>query len=139
MKVSDIMTSKLISVKPDQSILEASAMLKKYNIGALPVISEDRNLRGIVTDRDIVLRCVAADSDPSLTPVKEIMSRNIVSVSPDTPLGEAAEIMSEHRVRRLPVVEDGRVEGMISLGDMAKAHAPTVEISTALSEICSDD
>ncbi|MPN04277.1 Inosine-5'-monophosphate dehydrogenase [bioreactor metagenome] len=96
---------------------------------------EDGRLRGIVTDRDIVLRCVAAEEDPSKTPVREIMSRHCVTVAPDADAREATRLMAAEQIRRLPVVEKDRVVGMLSLGDLARTQRFDMEASKALSEI----
>ncbi len=90
----------------------------------------------MITDRDIVLRCVATESDPQSTRVREIMTRGVVSVSPDDDVREAAHKMAHEQVRRLPVVSaGGSVVGMLSLGDMAKSRALEMEAANALSEI----
>ena len=138
MLVSELMTDSVISIAPDEPASLAARLLFRHNIGAIPVCTDDGRLRGIVTDRDIVLRCVAAENDPETTPVREIMSRSIVTVSPSDDVREAARQMSESQVRRLPVVEGGRLVGMLALGDMAKTHSFDMEASKALSEISSN-
>ena len=138
MLVSELMSDKVISIAPDSSAALAARMLFRHNIGAVPVCSDDGRLRGIVTDRDIVLRCVAAENDPETTPVREIMSRSVITVSPGDDVREAARQMASAQVRRLPVVMDGRLVGMLSLGDMARTHSFDMEASKALSEISSN-
>jgi len=138
MLVSELMTDSVISIAPDEPASLAARLLYRHNIGAIPVCTEDGRLRGIVTDRDIVLRCVAAENDPETTPVREIMSRGLVTVSPTDDVREAARQMAEAQVRRLPVVESGKLVGMLSLGDMAKTHSFDMEASKALSEISSN-
>ncbi len=138
MLVSELMTDSVISIAPDEPASLAALLLFRHNIGPIPVCTEDGRLRGIVTDRDIVLRCVAAENDPETTPVREIMSRSLVTVSPSDDVREAARQMSESQVRRLPVVEGGRLVGMLALGDMAKTHSFDMEASKALSEISSN-
>ena len=95
----------------------------------------DGGLRGIVTDRDIVLRCIAAEDDPAQTQVKDIMTRNCAVVSPDDDAREATRLMAARQVRRLPVLEGGKVVGMVSLGDLAKCRQFDMEAGKALSEI----
>ena len=111
MLVSELMTDSVISIAPDEPASLAARLLYRHNIGAIPVCSEDGRLKGIVTDRDIVLRCVAAENDPETTPVREIMSRGLVTVSPTDDVREAARQMSEAQVRRLPVVQSGKLVG----------------------------
>jgi CBS domain-containing protein len=138
MLVSELMTDSVISIAPDEPASLAARLLFRHNIGAIPVCTEDGRLRGIVTDRDIVLRCVAAENDPETTPVREIMTRGLVTVSPTDDVREAARQMAEAQVRRLPVVSSGKLVGMLALGDMAKTHSFDMEASKALSEISSN-
>jgi CBS domain-containing protein len=138
MNVSDLMTDAVVTVSPDEPVSVAARLLYRHNIGAIPVCTTDGRLRGILTDRDITLRCVATDNDPDRTTVGEIMSRSLVTVSPGDTVEEAAERMAQAQVRRLPVVEDGRLVGMLALGDMARTHQFAMEASKALSEISSN-
>ena len=136
MRVSELMNNNVISITPDEPTLLAARLLSRHNVGSLPVCSLDGKLRGIVTDRDIVLRCVATESDPQTTRVREIMSRGVVSVTPEDDVREAAHKMANEQIRRLPVVNNtGSVVGMLSLGDMAKSRAVEMEAANALSEI----
>ena len=135
MLISDMMSPNVVSITPDESIALAARLLYRHNVGALPVCSADGKLKGLVTDRDIVLRCVAAQQDPDITPVREIMSKGIVSLNPNDDARVASRIMAEEQVRRLPVLSDGKVVGMVSLGDLAKTQAYDMEASKALSEI----
>lgn len=135
MQVKDIMTDKVITVSQEETAAVAARLLSRHNIGALPVCSAEGKLRGLVTDRDIVLRCVAADEDPHTTKISEIMSRRIISVKPEDLAQTATELMAKEQIRRLPVEQDGRVVGMVSLGDMATAPNYRMEASEALSEI----
>ena len=115
MQIREIMNPNVVSITPDESAALAARLLSRHNIGALPVCTENGLLRGILTDRDIVLRCVAAEEDPGLTPVRAIMSRNCAVVSPDDDVRLAGQIMAAGQVRRLPVVEDGCVKLSISI------------------------
>ena len=137
MQVSELMSDSIVTISPDETAALAARMLSRHNIGAIPVCTQDRRLRGIVTDRDIVLRCVAVESDPETTLVREIMSKSMITISPRDDVREAARLMSVAQVRRLPVVSDGELLGMLSLGDMARTHAFDMEASKALSEISS--
>lgn len=135
MVVRDLMNPSVVSVEPTSSAALASRLISRHNVGALPVCSGDGRLRGMVTDRDIVLRCVAAEEDPAQTMVRDIMTRGCITVSPGDDCREASRLMAQRQVRRLPVVEEGRVVGMISLGDLARSHRLDMEASQALSEI----
>ena len=135
MQVRELMNQSVVSITPGESASLAARLLARHQLGALPVCGEDGGLRGIVTDRDIVTRCVAAETDPHKVPVREIMSRNCAVISPEEDAAEAARLMGAGQVRRLPVLEDGKVVGMVSLGDLAKRRACDMEAAEALSEI----
>lgn len=135
MLVSELMSDSVISIAPDEPASLAARLLYRHNIGSVPVCSEDGRLKGVVTDRDIVLRCVAAENAPETTAVREIMTKSLVTVSPNDDVREAARQMSEAQVRRLPVVDAGKLVGYLSIGDMAKTHLFDMEASKALSEI----
>ncbi len=135
MQVKDIMSTKIISISPNESATVAARLLSRYNIGALPVCGKEGRLRGMITDRDIVLRCVASEDDPNSTKVSEIMTRRVISVSADETVQRASELMAREQIRRLPVEEDGKLIGMLSLGDLAKGQNCSMEAATALSEI----
>ena len=135
MIVSELMNSNVVSITPDEPAALAARLLQRHNVGSLPVCSLDGRIQGIVTDRDIVTRCVAAEVDPNQTKVREIMTRGVISISPKEDVREATRLMAAEQVRRLPVCEGGRVVGMLSLGDMAQAHQFDMEASKALCEI----
>ena len=135
MTVQELMNPKVITVEPTASAALAARLLSRYNVGALPVCTSDRRLRGIVTDRDIVLRCVAPEEDPAQTPVRDIMSRAPATLAPSQDVHAAALAMAAHQVRRMPVVENSKLVGILSLGDLAKSHRYDMEAAQALSEI----
>ena len=135
MLVQDLMNPNVITVEPGASATLAARLLSRYNVGALPVCGADKKLRGIVTDLDIVLRCIAAEDDPAQTPVRDIMSRAPATLSPTQDILSAAQLMAQHQVRRLPVVKGGKVVGIVSLGDVARSHRYDMEAALALSEI----
>ena len=135
MQIRDLMNPSVVTIEPGSSAALAARLLSRHNVGALPVCSGDRRLRGMVTDRDIVLRCVAAEEDPAQTPVRDIMTRGCVTVSPGDDCREATRLMAVQQVRRLPVVEGGKLVGMISLGDLARSRRYDMEAAQALSEI----
>ena len=135
MTVSDLMSAHVVSIGQDEPVSAAARLLKRANVGALPVCDARQRLRGIVTDRDIVTRCVAAGADPEETPVKEIMSRGVVTAAPGETLGAAAKRMRTDQVRRLPVLDEGRLVGIVTLCDMARSSACDMEAAAALAEI----
>lgn len=135
MKVKEVMTTNVVCIEPNESAAVAARLLSRFNIGALPVCTKDGRLRGMVTDRDIVLRCVAADDDARTVKVSEIMTRRIYSVDAQDSVQNASALMARQQVRRLPVEEDGKLVGMVSLGDVAKLHDYSMEAAEALGEI----
>lgn len=138
MKVRQIMTDHVVTVGQREPVAHAARLMKRGNLGALPVCDDEGRLRGIVTDRDIVTRCIAADDDPGDTPVREIMSRGIVTCGAEDDADELARTMSARQVRRVPVTEGGKVIGMVSLGDLARNDLFSMEAAEALSEISSN-
>ena len=135
MKLRDVMTNPVIRIHPDESVAVAARTLTRYNIGALPVCGGDGHLCGLITDRDIVTRCLASGRSPATTPIREIMSQNIISARPDMDTAMAAGLMGREQVRRLPVVEEGRLVGMIALSDLARSRRLDMEAAQALCEI----
>ena len=135
MEIQDLMNPSVVTIEPTASAALAARLLSRHNVGALPVGGEDRRLRGMVTDRDIVLRCVAAEEDPAQTLVRDIMSRGCACVSPHDDCRAATRLMARQQVRRLPVVEDGKLVGILSLADLARSQRFDMEAAQALGEI----
>lgn len=135
MKLQEIMTSNPVQIEPNTTVDVAARLLTQYNIGMLPVCTPDGALHGLVTDRDIVTRCLASGRDPTRTGVRDVMTRRIVSASPAMETSAAAHLMSREQIRRLPVVEDGRLRGIVSLGDLAGREETSLDASDALTEI----
>ena len=136
MQVKDVMTKDVVCVQPDETVAVASRLMARHNLGVLAVCSADGKLKGMLTDRDVVLRCVAADEDPAELKVKQVMTRRIVSVDPDDSLETASRRMAAQQVRRLPVEREGRLEGMVSLADLTRRSELRMEVAEALSDIC---
>jgi len=135
MKVKELMTQPVIQVAPTESVAVAARTLTHYNIGALPVCSAGGTLCGMVTDRDLVIRCMAAGKDPGKTTVREVMTGKVACAAPDMEIGVAAHLMGSQQVRRLPVVEGGKLCGMITLGDLAKREDCIMDAADALSDV----
>jgi len=117
-KVRDAMTPGVRSVAPSDSVTEAAQAMKEQDVGSLPVVEAER-LVGMVTDRDIIVRAVAEQVDPQTLTVGDVASGDLVTVEPDEDLEEALALMGRHRVRRLPVVENGRIVGVVAQADVA--------------------
>ena len=135
MLVSDLMERSPVSIAPEDSCRDAARLLSRCGVGALPVVNADGELKGILTDRDVVLRCLALGKDPDRTPVRDCMTRQVLTVSPNDRVETAAERMARGQVRRLPASEGGRLAGMVSLGDLSRVAAFRMEAARALAEI----
>lgn len=120
MQLQDIMSSPVFTVKATATVEYAAEMMALHDVGALPVTMDDA-LVGIVTDRDIVLRCLAPGLSPAKTDVARIMSPNPVALPPNASVDAAAQVFKNTRVRRLPVVDQDRPVGMITVDDIARA------------------
>ena len=137
MKVRELMTGNVIPIHPEETVEVAARKLAHYNIGALPVCEDGGRLCGMVTDRDLVTRCLASGRSPLTTPVRDVMTSQVITARPDTDTTTAAGLMGREQIRRLPVVENGRLCGMVSLGDLAIQQESSLEAGDALSDISS--
>ncbi|MBQ3543069.1 MAG: CBS domain-containing protein [Oscillospiraceae bacterium] len=135
MKLRDIMTQSPVKIHPEESVAVAARMLTRHNIGALPVCGSDGKLCGVVTDRDLVTRCMASERPAERIRVRDVMTGRVISAAPDMEIGAAAHLMGREQVRRLPVVENGKLCGMVSLGDLASREESSIDAGDALSDI----
>jgi CBS domain-containing protein len=120
--ISEVMMPSPVTCGPDSRIQEAAELMRDRDIGDVVVVYGDE-VRGIVTDRDLVVRALAAGHQPD-TPLGDVLSDRVVAVTPTTSVQQAAEIMAEQAIRRLPVVDDGRLVGIVSIGDLAISQDP---------------
>ncbi|MGG3466541.1 CBS domain-containing protein [Neobacillus pocheonensis] len=132
-KIRDIMTDEIECCTLLDNIFEVAVKMKELNVGAIPIVDQEK-LVGMITDRDIVIRGVA-EKHPGSTKVEDIMSNQLITVSPETASNEAAKLMAEHQIRRLPVVEDGKLIGIVSLGDFAIRELTDDQAKEALTQI----
>ena len=136
--VRQIMETDLVTVTLQDNIYEVAVKMKQHDIGFIPVV-EGKTLIGVITDRDLVVRGYAEKHSGS-TAVKEVMSdQEVVAVSPETSVDEAARIMAKHQVRRLPVVENNELVGVVAIGDLAVRSKLEQEAGEALSKISEKD
>ena len=135
--VREAMTEDPRSIGPSASVVEAARLMRDEHVGSLP-ITEGDTLVGMITDRDITTRVVAEAADLATTSVGDVYSQDLISVEPDKDLEEALGLMARHQVRRLPVVEDGRLVGIVAQADIALAlsddEKKTGELVEAISE-----
>lgn len=118
-KIREVMTTNPRTVEPTTPIVDAARMMRDEDVGPIPIV-ENNQCAGILTDRDIVLRVVAEGRDPAATTVGDVASRDLITIDPEQTLDEAARLMAQHQVRRLPVCEeDGNLVGIIAQADLA--------------------
>ena len=138
MKVHEVMTGKPIHIHKDETVAVAARTLTHYNIGAVPVCGSDGRVCGMVTDRDMVTRCLASGPDPAVTKVADVMTGGVITARPDMEMEDAAKLMGQKQIRRLPVVENGRLCGIVSLADLATNRESNTQAGAALSQISSN-
>jgi CBS domain-containing protein len=130
-----VMTAGPKTLSPERKVANAAGLMEQYDIGAIPLVDGEDRLVGIVTDRDLVLRVLAKQRDPQDVSLGDIATTNLVTVTPDTNIADARDLMAEHRIRRLPVVKEDRLVGIVSLGDVAVADASKRAVGTVLDRI----
>jgi CBS domain-containing protein len=128
--VREVMTSDPRTVQSNDTVLDAASLMRAEGFG-VAIVLDNGNIRGLLTDRDIVVRAVAAGRDPSQTKVADVASEEISTVTPDQELSEVVRLMGDKHVRRLPVVEDGKPVGIVSMGDLTIER----DLSWALADI----
>jgi len=119
MKIADIMTPDVMTCKETDKLADCATMMRELNVGAIPVVDDNSNLIGIITDRDIAVRAVSKGINPNEAEVGDFMTPSPITVEPETNVEDAAELMADNQIRRLPVVRNGRLVGIVSLGDLA--------------------
>ncbi len=131
--IRDVMTSNPTSCEPSTSVVDAAKVMAREDVGPVPVVEGGRVV-GIVTDRDLVVRSMASGRDPHATPVGSLCSKNLVTVTPDQSIDDVIQLIREHNIRRVPVVQDGRPVGILSIGDLAMEvdeHSALADLSAA--------
>lgn len=131
--LNEIMTTDIETVCRSDNAFEAARKMESLNVGAIPVV-EGNDLVGMITDRDLAIRGYA-QKQPATTSVEDLMSNQIITGSPEMSVDEAAELMAENQIRRLPIVENGKMVGIVSIGDLAVRNDSADEAGEALSEI----
>ena len=132
-QVREFMSTHIVHCTPLDNVYEAAVKMKEESVGLIPVI-ENKQVVGLVTDRDLVVRGIA-EKHPGSNQITNVMTTNIVSVSPDDSIEKATELMAQYQIRRLPVVESGQLVGMLALGDLAIRKSADDQAGFALSEI----
>ena len=135
MKVKECMCNKVACVKPGTTLNNIAKIMQEQHVGCIPVCDANNNVLGLITDRDIVLRGVACNKDVNTTPVSEIMTTNVQTITPEAEVAEASQIMCDCQIKRVPVVENETIVGMITLGDLANV-AKENQVTKAVEGIC---
>jgi CBS domain-containing protein len=120
----DIMSGNAECVKESETLVDAAKKMRDLDVGALPICGDDDRLKGMLTDRDIVVKCIAEGGDPSSVTAGSFAEGKPVTIGADDDLDEVVRTMSQYQVRRLPVIDDHRLVGMVSQADVARALPP---------------
>ena len=135
MKVRDVMTKHVVRIGAEEPVEVAARTLTHYNIGVLPVCGVDGRVCGVVTDRDLVTRCVAPGRNAGTTRVRDVMTGQVIAAGPDMDLSAALHLMGRSQVRRLPVLENGKLCGMVTLADAAATENGALDAADAYADI----
>ncbi len=128
-----------ITIQPDATVLDGIKLMQRENVGSLFIVEDDR-LEGVLTERDIMLRIAVRHRDPEITPIREVMTSKVWTLSANATVNEAIRMMLARRIRHLPITRDGKVEGMVSIRHMLREHVSnlTQKIDTLVAESCAD-
>ncbi|MEC0722883.1 CBS domain-containing protein [Bacillus haynesii] len=131
--ISNAMSRQVVTISSNQTVQEAAELMSRHNIGAIPVVDQGV-LKGMITDRDITLRTTAEGQDGQ-TPVSNVMTTNVVSGNPNMSLEEASQLMAQSQIRRLPIVDNNHLVGILALGDLAVNEMSNESAGQALTNI----
>lgn len=131
----DIMHTGMTCISEHDTLTTAAQRMRDLDVGALPIWGDDDSLRGIITDRDIVVKCVAAGQDPSVMTAGDLAQRDIYRIDADADINDVITVMEEHQIRRLPVLNGERLVGMISESDIAR-HLPDHAVGAFVEAVC---
>ncbi|MGN1298926.1 MAG: CBS domain-containing protein [Candidatus Scatovivens sp.] len=134
------MCSSVIKVEPEEKLLQVAKLMKENDIGCVPVCDNKNKVLGFITDRDIITKCVANNGNCSEIKVSDVMETNVIKTTPDTDIEDASKTMEENQIRRLPVIEDGKIVGILSLGDLARHQDISAkEVGYTFECVCEDN
>lgn len=133
----DLMTPDPQCVKEDQTLVEAARLLRDLDVGAMPICGNDNRLKGMLTDRDIVVKCIAEGGDPNTVTAGSLAEGKPVTIGADDDIREALEVMQDHQVRRLPVIDGHDLVGIIAQADIARELSVS-QIAETVAEISED-
>ncbi len=137
MKVKDCMCNEVCCVNPENTIKDCATIMCNKHIGCIPVCDNTQNVVGLVTDRDIILRAIACNKDVNTTPVSEIMTCEVCCCTPNADIQEVENLMSQNQVKRIPVVDNNKIVGILTLGDLAaNKQVDDQGVNNTLNHIC---
>ena len=137
MKVRELMSLDLCYCTPDDKIIDVAKKMNKYHVGSLPVCNDNKNVVGIITDRDITLRCVACNKDASSTIANDIMTKSVCCCNSNTDVQDVTKLMSDMQIRRIPIIENDKLVGILTLGDLSNCkNISAKEVYDTIENIC---
>ena len=137
MRVKECMCSSVVQATPDTTLSDIAKLMSSNKVGSIPICNTQNHVVGFITDRDIITRCIANNLNCANTKASDIMNTEVIKTTPDTDIKEACECMSKNQIRRLPVIEDGQIVGILSMGDLAQSsHVSNKEVGQTLEYIC---
>ncbi len=140
MKVKDCMCNEVCCATPNSTVQECATLMSNKHVGCIPVCDENQTVVGLVTDRDIILRCVACNKDAKNTPISDIMTCTPCCCTSDADISEAENLMSQNQIKRLPIIENNRIVGILTLGDLSSSEqVDNQDVGNTLNNICKCD
>lgn len=137
MRVKDCMCKKVVRATSDTTLEQIAKLMQENDVGCVPICNQENHVIGFVTDRDIITRCVATNKNCSQTKASDIMTTKVIKTTPDTAIDEATQTMSTNQIRRLPVIENNQIVGMLTIGDLAQSqNIQPQEVGDTLECIC---
>ena len=137
MKIKECMNNNVTYALTTNTVEDCAKLMNEKHIGCIPVCNESEQIVGLITDRDIVLRCVACSKEPNTTPVSEIMTCNPCWCTPEANISEVQNLMSENQVKRIPVVQNKKVVGIVTVRDLAlNSKVDDNSVTDTIENIC---
>lgn len=137
MRVKECMCNKVVKATSDTTLEQIAKLMQENNVGCVPICNNENNVIGFITDRDIITRCVASNKNCSKTTAADIMTQNVIKTTPDTEINEAQKTMANNQIKRLPVIENNKIVGIITIGDLAQnRNVPTRDVGVTVECIC---
>ena len=137
MRVKECMCKKVVKATPETTLNVVAKLMQENDVGCVPICNTENNVVGFITDRDIIIRCVAPNKNSTQTKASDIMTTKIIKTTPNTEVEYASQTMSDNQIRRLPVIENNQIVGMLSIGDLAQNRKiPSEDVGCTFECIC---